>query len=323
MKAFERKLVLGAWTDHPAIRHLFSRWDLPGRPACGGLRIGIRAGYLNLYVRGQSVAKLTGGKQGAKLEVHPAYVEGLKKVPDRSQPKRRFDRYCRFASDSVSETDIDRWIATAATYSGAEKAFVDDLVAANPGTIDLEMGLPANPGELSAPRMDLVVAQDGDIAFWEAKCSNNPELRAEATYEETKEFEYVRGIHVIHQLRKYVRWMEHEQCDRRAEVAKGYRDAATILLKLADAFGRPGDEARAAWQMLADNPAPHVILAPGIVIGNYDALNQAKDAGCDRQATVNAQYIERIRSRHGAVVAEIPSADCATLPRLTPHVVRA
>lgn len=322
MKPFERKLIIGDWTSHAAIRHLFSRWELPGRSACGGLRVGIRAGYLNLYVRGQSVAKLTGGERGAKLEVHPVYVEGLQKGADRSQAKLRLDRYRRFDSDKVSEADIDLWITTAATYSGAEKAFVDDLVATNPGTIDLEMGLPANTDECSAPRMDLVLAQYGDIAFWEAKCSDNAELRARADYKEDSNGEYVQGIHVIHQLRKYVRWMEHDQCDRRAEVAAGYRDAAQILLELADTFDRPGEQARAAWRELQGNAAPQVILAPGVVIGNYDALEKGDDEKFARLGDGNSQYISTLR-KHGAHVVEIRKGDTDPLPRLTPHTVRA
>ena len=82
------------------------------------------------------------------------------------------------------------WIETAGTYASAEKRFVDDLTAANPGVIDLEMGLPTSDlpgGKRVAPRMDLVVVEmeEGQpaIGFWEAKCANNSELRASADRE--------------------------------------------------------------------------------------------------------------------------------------------
>jgi len=319
MKPFERKLIIGDWTEHPAIRHLFSRWELPGRPSNGGLRIGIRPNGLNLYARGQSVALLSGGQRSTKVSVSNLYSSGITRGTERSQAKGKGSR--SFWSDEITCNQIDQWIATAATYSEPEKAFVDDLVAANPGTIELEMALPTNTGERSAPRMDLVLAQDGDIAFWEAKCSTNAELRARAAYRETDDGAYENGIKVVHQLRTYVRWMDFAGFDRRAEMAKACREVSGLLLIIADMFERPGDEARAAWRMLRDNPAPHVILAPGLAIGNYDALTRIRDAIYAQQGIANERYIETLRRRHGACVAEIPSADCAALPLLQPHTV--
>jgi hypothetical protein len=212
-----------------------------------------------------------------RFDVHPVYVAGHLRYEPR--PAHLGDRSVPNDSAGVATAQIDRWIEVAASYAGAEKAFVDDLVAANPGTIDLEMGLPANTGERTAPRMDLVVAQSGGaIAFWEAKCGDNAELRARADYREDEHGKYLAGIHVIHQLRKYVSWMDVPNCDRRAEVAAAYRRTAAILLALADRFGVPGEAARAAWRELKVNTAAQVILPPGVVVGNYDALDGKQPA---------------------------------------------
>lgn len=329
MKRFDRQFTVKALADDEAVRHLFSRWALPGQAidAHRRLRIGIRAGYLNLYVRGQSVAKVSIVSRRTRFEVHPVYVEGCRKGELR--PESLGTRAIARFSGDVTPAMIDQWITVAETYSGAEKAFVDDLVAANPGTIDLEMGLPANTGELTAPRMDLVVAQGGAVAFWEAKCSDNSELRARAAYAEDDKGRHLAGIHVINQLRKYCRWMAAPGCDRRAEVAQAYHDAARTLLDLAERFAPPGDKARAAWQGLADAGLPEVILPPGLVIGNYAALSgttaapsDTTDAPYARAGAGNAPYIATIRS-HGATAFEVGREGSRVLPILTPGEVSA
>ena len=329
MKRFDRKFTVKDLADDEAVRHLFSRWALPGQAIDPHrrLRIGIRAGYLNLYVRGQSVAKVSVVSGKTRFEVHPVYVGGCRKGEPR--PESLGSRAISRFSGDVTPAMIDQWITVAETYSGAEKAFVDDLVAANPGTIDLEMGLPANAGERTAPRMDLVVARGSAVAFWEAKCSDNSELRAAAVYAEDDEGRHLSGIHVINQLRKYCRWMAAPGCDRRAEVAQAYRDAARILLDLAERFAPPGAEARAAWRGLTDAARPEVILPPGLVIGNYAALSgtttapgDTLDAPYKRAGTGNAPYIATIRN-HGATVLEVGREDSRVLPLLTPGEVRA
>ena len=137
--------------------------------------------------------------------------------------------------------------------------------AANPGVVDLETGLPSAG---RAPRMDLAVVQrqpDGAaaLALWEAKCSDNAELRATrpAVYREDDNGDQTGGIPVIGRLRKYQRWMTDE---RRDEVRAAFAQTARILLALADHFARPGDEARAEWHRLLATPRPEIILPPAL-----------------------------------------------------------
>ena len=125
-------------------------------------------------------------------------------------------------ADPKTANEVADWIKNAETYASAEKRFVDEVIGYNAGALDLEMGLPAGEAGDAAPRMDLVLAQTGlgnatQIAFWEAKCSNNSELRAVAHYEEEENGKYVRGPRVIHQLRKYQNWVgRHDPNERGA-----------------------------------------------------------------------------------------------------------
>lgn len=303
MKPFARHFAVEELADNAAVRHLFARWALPGE-VCDAqrcLRIGVRAGYLNLYVRGQSITRISRVGGATRLAVHPVYGSGHKRHAAR--PSDLDQRTVTFDSACVSAGQIDSWIEIAVTYAGAEKAFVDDLVAHNPGALDLEMALPANTAERKAPRMDLVVAQHGSLAFWEAKCSDNSELRARSAYRESSDGAYLGGIKVIHQLRKYVAWMEAGRSDRSCQVRQAYRQVASVLIGLADKFDVPGDAARAVWRELAPGAALEVILPPGLVICNYDALAQGRDAHFEKAAVANRPYLEVLRG-HGVPLVE-------------------
>lgn len=247
---------------------LFEHWALPGVDAKShGLRIGIRDGYLNLYRKGQSVAELRMAHDGPRVRTHSKYVF----LPNQTESVGK--EYITFGPDFLSSQDsqlAEQWISTGEDFSGDEKRFVDDLISATPGTIDLEMALPADKTQdshdRSAPRMDLVVTQDNAIAFWEAKCAINGELRANCAYEEQKG-KYIRGPHILWQLRRYQTWVEKES--RRLQVRVAYVQTAKILLKLAEALGRNGPALEAWGCLAAAGETAEVILPPGIVIANY------------------------------------------------------
>src|SRR4051794_18030615 len=84
MKKFARRFPvkqLAHWSaEHSgnAVRRLFDLWVMPGLRSTQHemLRIGIRDGYLNFYVKGQSVARLSCGPSGPAIETHKKYFEG-------------------------------------------------------------------------------------------------------------------------------------------------------------------------------------------------------------------------------------------------------
>jgi hypothetical protein len=205
------------------------------------------------------------------VSVHGAYVEGRRKGAGSFSGTPAQD-YVDYGSDALAQAEIaDRvggWVATAETYASAEKRFVDDLVAANPGTIDLEMGLPANDepeSERVAPRMDLVIVETGasgetSISFWEAKCANNSELRAKGESDPK-----VRG-----QIDRYVSWMNSDA--RLSEVQTAYRETASVfkdLHRLTAPMGSGKAQCLSYWAALEGTQTPQIVVKPGLVIGNY------------------------------------------------------
>lgn len=273
--ALEGNSTLKGWADNEGVRALFDQWHLPGTVPDNSdtprLRIGIRDKYLNFYVDGQSVAKLRVDAKGNPVaEVHWKYVKG---IPSGKTSDDRPNRdYILIRDGEITPSAVATWIATARTYRSPEKAFVEGLIAANPGVIDLEMGLPANSQTKSAPRMDLVLVQmnegQPEIAFWEAKCSNNGELRSNSEFVKGKTRKDDKGPHVIGQVLRYQEWLTTD--DGAQRVATGYQNAAKILASLAEIFGKGETDAVRIWKETAKAP-PRIITSPGIVVGNYDA----------------------------------------------------
>ncbi|NJC05763.1 hypothetical protein GGQ97_001556 [Sphingomonas kaistensis] len=277
MPSFKRSfetVALKRWcAEHPgsAVHALLKQWALPGSATTGEacLRVAVRSGYLNFYVKGQSAAKLTCRAGGPSISVHSKYVEGHERGSEIAAGNAT-QSYIEFGSADLRKPEtallVPGWIKTAETYASAEKRFVDDLVAANAGVLDLEMGLPASDelgSERVAPRMDLVLIEPASgsepaIAFWEAKCANNGELRAKGNADPK----------VIGQIARYVDWMRSET--RATEVRDAYRQAASVLTELLELAGHSADaECSRLWTMLANSKAPKLSLQPGIVIGNY------------------------------------------------------
>lgn len=331
-RSFAMETLVKWDADKPgnAVRLLFDRWALPGQKTTSEvpLRLGLRDGYVNFYVKGQSVAKLSCGRDGPKLSVHNAYVAGYARGSERDGTLQSYEDYnAKALGDSVTATLVAGWIETAVTYASAEKRFVDDLVAANPGIIDLEMGLPASdlPGsERVAPRMDLVIVQVADdafpiIAFWEAKCANNGELRASDD----------NAPKVLGQVDRYVRWMSEN--GRVAQVQEAYRNTAATLIKFYHLFrGQEGDvpECVQLWKALAATEAPAIIVQPGIVIGNYWPEGSTEGIASGRMAQSAASFArnkhrEKIE-QHGIHVHEVgPNHKGAALPLLSTGTVSA
>jgi hypothetical protein len=333
MNKFMRRFAednLAACRDNPGIAALFDRWVLPGQPAGShGLRVAIRNNYLNFYVKGQSVGELRLLGEWPRLMLHRKYHELVPKGDTRTTgPGQTYVTLKADVLELATPEMIDGWIRTAETYAGDEKRFVDDLVAVTPGTIDLEMALPAQDGSAgedhTAPRMDLVVAQSTDIAFWEAKCAVNGELRARSEYAEDAEGRYAAGPHVLWQLRRYQKWCQQE--GRIEQVRDAYVETARMLLAMARLFGKSGP-ALDAWQALADaKSTAGVILPPGIVVAEYTPRAAGADASAEDHNRSKGHSFAEHRAKledHGAqvtCVAEAPTA--AVLPILKSGIIK-
>ncbi len=159
------------------------------------LLLAVRGGYLNAYVKGQSVFKIAFGKDGAdagqpRLAIHYKYL--IKPELEKKDPYVSFDGR-RFALDPStvvntayeSKLTLPQLIRTASRFSGAEKAGVHKIAQNEPKVVDLEIAFTqtGDESERSAPRMDLAVLipdQTGgaSLVFCEAKCADNKELWA-------------------------------------------------------------------------------------------------------------------------------------------------
>ncbi|MEQ3626220.1 MAG: hypothetical protein ABNH26_13460 [Celeribacter sp.] len=242
-----------------AVRALFDRWCFPGHTPDGKrmLRLCVRDGYLNFYARGQSVAKLNCLQSGASATIASAYLEGVEKPPHRTGGRGNQTLSKEMLADLETVERVDVWIRTALTYAGAEKSFVDDLMARHPNAIDLEMGLPKHRST-----MDLVIAQEGDdgleIAFWEVKTAANSELRRKEG-----------DAKVVCQVRKYQDWVNSPGNEEAVQAA--CRSTASILLRLYEHFipaTEDPPECVAHWRRLADE-SPQIVKSLGVVICDY------------------------------------------------------
>lgn len=278
-RGFRTDVIEQELGQSPIIGELFRNWVLPG-DASGfhGLRVAIRDGYLNLYVGGQSVAKVGAGSRGVTVTIHEKYLLGAHAGSEKARQcgQRYKTLKARELAPPDAEAKVEQWITAASTYCGAEKLFVDSLVGNNPTVIDLEMALPGDPkilnenGNMVSPRMDLVTIDRGGaggpaLNFWEVKCANNSELRASRDIRFNQEVE--EGAPVAHQLARYMCWLRF---DARVEaVCVAYQGAAAALLELARIFGKDlNSEACRNWASLRDRK-PALVRRPGIVIGNY------------------------------------------------------
>jgi hypothetical protein len=331
VRSFDTR-ALSEWTaKHPdnVVVALFDRWALPGEPATDSrpLRLAVREGYVNFYAKGQSVAKLSMAADGPRLSLHNAYVDLRRDGQPADQRYRTFGPEA--LADRATTARVSTWIDAALSYASAEKRFVDDLVTVNPGVLELEMALPASDlpgGARVAPRMDLIVAQPADrgsprIAFWEAKCANNPELRSSKERELLANGTFS-GPLVLGQIHKYVAWMS--ESGRVEQVQAAYQKTAGILLKLLEAFRRPAvDESNCAliWRSLAYAENMEIVAQPGIVIGNYWPRGSKGAAVSARMAQCAASFARNGHraklERNHVVVHEVgPEHGSAILPPL-------
>jgi hypothetical protein len=231
MTIFDRKFHIERLSDcvfkeNGWLSDLLQLWH-PSGDAIGGptdqegkedLRLAIRNGTLNFYRAGQSVAKV-GFDDGGKLQatIHNKYVYG---------EQGSGQTYVTLNMTGVRRKynglhDLRRWISNANEYTGAEKQFVDRIVARNPNVVDLEMALPAYPKKRTAQRMDLValekVGNQWRVVFWEAKLVGDERARCEGKDDPR----------VIQQLQDYTDWLDYN--NHGELVASAYQNACRLL----------------------------------------------------------------------------------------------
>ena len=209
----------GWWPD------LLAEWAPSGSQ--GELRLAIRNRYLNLYSKGQSIAKVSFGRGGASptMRIHEKYVKGSS---DGGQ------RYISLTGDTGRDPDgrlvdwggrrmLRTWIDNSCHYSGPEKRCIDALVAASPKVIDVEMGLPAFCGRKTALRIDIVALEgtpdDVRLVFWEAKMIGDSRLRSKNGTPK-----------VFEQIEEYQRYLR--AANPREQVTKAYRNCCKIICDL-------------------------------------------------------------------------------------------
>jgi hypothetical protein len=156
------------------------------------LLLAVRNGYLNAYVKGQSVFKIGFGKDsdGSKprLAIHYKYL--VKPELETRDPYVSFDgtKFEIEPKDIInteykSKLTLPELIKTAARFAGPEKIGVHKIAGKEPKVVDLEIAFTkaGENGDLSAPRMDIAVlvpteSGGAELVFCEAKCADNPEL---------------------------------------------------------------------------------------------------------------------------------------------------
>lgn len=308
---FDLQLLEAHFREHKGgvVASLLQNWALPGDDAALShpprLRIAVRDSALHFYVAGQRVAEIKSARGAIRLKLHVKYYQGLKKGSERAIAAGQEvitisdDELCHENGEELAR----KWGETAYTYSGGEKIFVDQLVAANANVVDVEMALPGHKGDGGnsvAPRMDIVsVATENDVPclnFWEVKLASNSEIRSKGE-----------KLHILKQLQDYMEWLS---CDGRCEqVCSAYRNTAGVLRKIASIVGK--DERHPAiecWERLIASP-PALARRIGLVIANFDPRGMKN--GSDRQAMMARSFDRRgHRNRlleHGICVIEVSS----------------
>ena len=212
------------------------------------LLLAVRGGYLNAYVKGQSVFKIAfekderGGVQ-PRLAIHYKYL--IKPSLEKKDPYASFDGKA-FAIDPAtivhtvyqSKLTLPQLIRTASGFAGPEKSGVHKIAQKEPKVVDLEIAftLTGEDDSPSAPRMDIAVLVPdqtrGDVrlVFCEAKCADNKELwelEDESQWQQLAE-PSERRIAVVAQIEKYQTFIRNKAKD----ITRAYIEVCKTLVDL-------------------------------------------------------------------------------------------
>lgn len=230
-----------------AITALLRLWCPSGSSDQWALRLALRNDYLNLYRKGQSVARIGLSHGKPWLEVHWKYA--LTAQPDpkqtyvRMQADRLLDREGRPTEDF--EMVIRGWIAQidgkqpdqpeildGNGYAGYEKTLIESLLGnpQNMGVIDLEVGIPG-----LGKRIDLVTLEDDALGqatlfFGEVKYFRDGRMRTR----KAADGHWPKPEVITGQLRPYAHWLEAN----RSDIERAGRLMACQMRAIAEAMGK-------------------------------------------------------------------------------------
>jgi hypothetical protein len=213
------------------------------------LLLAVRNGYLNAYVKGQSVFKIAfeksnGAGSQPRLAIHYKYLvkpDLEKKDPYVSFDGKAFDLNpaAIVNTEYESKLTLPQLIKTAARFAGLEKSGVHKIARKEPKVVDLEIAVTkaGENGDLSAPRMDIAILIPGksggaELVFCEAKCADNPELwnLEKASKGEKNLPSLPRSTAVIAQIRKYEQFIQGKE--NRQSLIDGYVSVCRNLVEL-------------------------------------------------------------------------------------------
>jgi hypothetical protein len=223
------------------------------------LLLAVRNGYLNAYVKGQSVFKIAFGKGSGGsqpcLAIHYKYL--VKPDLEKKDPYVSFDgkTFNIEPADIVnteyeSKLTLPQLIKTAARFAGPEKSGVHKIARKEPKVVDLEIAFAkaGENGDLSAPRMDIAVLVQvkpgkAELVFCEAKCANNPELWGlEKLPKGAKSLPPLERLTaVIAQVRKYEQFIQAKETQE--SLMEGYVRVCRNLVEISSQSpARPVDD---------------------------------------------------------------------------------
>ncbi|WP_091880693.1 hypothetical protein [Bradyrhizobium sp. Rc2d] len=244
------------------------------------LLLAVRNGYLNAYVKGQSVFKIAFGKGSSggsqpRIAIHYKYL--VKPDLEKKDPYVLFDgKTFDLKPDAIVNTEykskltLPQLIRTAERFAVAEKIGVHKIARKEPKVVDLEIAFTkaGENGDLSAPRMDIAVLVPGksggaELVFCEAKCADNPELWSlEKLPKGEKNLRpLVRSTAVIAQIRKYEQFIQANE--NQQSLIDGYVSVCKNLVELStQSSARQVDDLvrQVAEEKLSLSIHPHVYL---------------------------------------------------------------
>lgn len=224
------------------------------------LLLAVRNGYLNAYVKGQSVFKIAFGRGGSdgsqpRLAIHYKYLvkpELEKKDPYVSFDGKAFDLDPKTIVNTEYETKLTltQLVTTAKRFAGPEKSGVHKIARKEPKVVDLEIAFTkaGENGDLSAPRMDIAVLVPGkpggaELVFCEAKCADNRELWDLEKLPKGKKSlpPPDRSIAVIAQISKYEQFIQAKEIQE--SLIEGYVRVCRNLVEISSQSpARPVDD---------------------------------------------------------------------------------